>query len=280
MGITLSVLASGSRGNSTYVATERARLLVDGGLSAREIERRLLSVGASPKDLDGIVVTHEHVDHVRGVGTLSRRYELPVYLNKQTYKHLPDSMGRIDQKEEFVTGKSFCIEDVTIHPFAISHDGVDPVGFTLANGSVKIGVCTGSVKIGVCTDLGAATKLVYRHLEHCSVLILEANHDMEMLKNGPYPWPVKQRIKSRIGHLSNEQSKSRIGHLSNEQSVDVLSRVFSENLQEVVLAHMSETNNSKAMVSKTFSGLLDHHMRERLNITLASQHQPLDLIQL
>jgi len=168
-------------------------------------------------------------------------------------------VGRLDQREEFVTGKSFCIEDVTIHPFAISHDGVDPVGFTLANGSVKIGVCT---------DLGAATKLVYRHLEHCSVLILEANHDMEMLKNGPYPWPVKQRIKSRIGHLSNEQS------------VDVLSRVFSENLQEVVLAHMSETNNSEAMVSKTFSGLLDHHMRERLNITLASQHQSLDPIQL
>ena len=96
MSIKVTVLASGSRGNSTYVATERARLLVDGGLSAREIERRLLSVGASPKDLDGIVVTHEHVDHVRGVGTLSRRYELPVYLNEQTFLHLPDSVGRLD----------------------------------------------------------------------------------------------------------------------------------------------------------------------------------------
>jgi phosphoribosyl 1,2-cyclic phosphodiesterase len=235
------------------------RLLVDGGLSAREVERRLLSIGASPKELNGIVVTHEHVDHVRGVGTLSRRYKLPVYLNKQTHLHLPDSVGRLDQKEEFVTGRSFFIEDLTIHPFAISHDGVDPVGFTLANGSVKIGVCT---------DLGAATKLVYRHLEHCSVLILEANHDMEMLKNGPYPWPVKQRIKSRLGHLSNKQS------------VDVLSQVFSENLKEVVLAHMSETNNSAEMVLKTFSGILDHHMRKRLNISLASQHQPLELIEL
>lgn len=259
MGITLSVLASGSRGNSTYVATERVRLLVDGGLSARELERRLLSIGASPKELNGIVVTHEHVDHVRGVGTLSRRYNLPVYLNKQTHQHLPDSVGRLDQKEEFVTGRSFSIEDLTIHPFAISHDGVDPVGFTLANGSVKIGVCT---------DLGAATKLVYRHLEHCSVLILEANHDMEMLKNGPYPWPVKQRIKSRVGHLSNEQS------------VDVLSRVFSENLQEVVLAHMSETNNSAKMVLNTFHGMLEQNKRERLTITLAFQHQPLDPIQL
>jgi phosphoribosyl 1,2-cyclic phosphodiesterase len=259
VGIRLSVLGSGSRGNSTYVATERVRLLVDGGLSARELERRLLSIGASPKELNGIVVTHEHVDHVRGVGTLSRRYKLPVYLNKQTHLHLPDSVGRLDQKEEFVTGRSFSIEDLTIHPFAISHDGVDPVGFTLANGSVKIGVCT---------DLGAATQLVYRHLEHCSVLILEANHDMAMLKKGPYPWPVKQRIKSRVGHLSNEQS------------VDVLSRVFSENLQEVVLAHMSETNNSAEMVLQTFNGMLEQDKRERLTITLAFQHQPLDPIQL
>jgi phosphoribosyl 1,2-cyclic phosphodiesterase len=259
VGIRLSVLGSGSRGNSTYVATERVRLLVDGGLSARELERRLLSIGASPKELNGIVVTHEHVDHVRGVGTLSRRYKLPVYLNKQTHLHLPDSVGRLDQKEEFVTGRSFSIEDLTIHPFAISHDGVDPVGFTLANGSVKIGVCT---------DLGAATKLVYRHLDHCSALILEANHDMEMLKNGPYPWPVKQRIKSRIGHLSNEQS------------VDVLSRVFSENLQEVVLAHMSETNNSAEIVLNTFNGMLAQNKRERLTITLAFQHRPLDPISL
>lgn len=259
MGIRLSVLASGSRGNSTYVATDRVRLLVDGGLSARELERRLFSIGASPKELNGIVVTHEHVDHVRGVGTLSRRYKLPVYLNKQTHLHLPDSVGRLDQKEEFVTGRSFSIEDLTIHPFAISHDGVDPVGFTLANGSVKIGVCT---------DLGAATKLVYRHLEHCSVLILEANHDMEMLKNGPYPWPVKQRIKSRVGHLSNEQS------------VDVLSRVFSESLQEVVLAHMSETNNSAEIVLNTFNSMLAQNKRKGLTITLAFQHRPLDPISL
>jgi phosphoribosyl 1,2-cyclic phosphodiesterase len=255
MGIRLSVLASGSRGNSAYVATDRVRLLVDGGLSAREIERRLLSIGASPKELNGIVVTHEHVDHVRGVGTLSRRYKLPVYLNKQTYLHLPDSVGRLDQKEEFVTGRSFFIEDLTIHPFAISHDGIDPVGFTLANGSVKIGVCT---------DLGAATKLVCRHLQHCSVMILEANHDTEMLKNGPYPWPVKQRIKSRLGHLSNQQS------------AEILTRVFSETLQEVILGHLSETNNTSEMVLQTFTVMLPRHMRDRLRITLACQQHPVD----
>ena len=259
MGIKLSVLASGSQGNSLYVATETVRLLVDAGLSARETERRLLEIGANPKKLDGIVVTHEHLDHVRAVGTLSRRYKLPVYLNKGTHKHLPDSVGRLGEKEEFVTGRSFSIEDITIHPFAISHDGVDPVGFTLANGSVKIGVCT---------DLGTATRLVHRHLEHCSVLILEANHDIEMLKNGPYPWPVKQRVKSRVGHLSNEQS------------AEVIRRVFSEDLQTVILAHMSETNNSSELALEAVGSKLSKDIQERVKITVASQHQPIDLIEL
>lgn len=259
MGIRLSVLGSGSKGNSIYVATERVRLLVDAGLSAREIERRLLSIGVSPKDLDGILVTHEHVDHVRGAGSLSRRYKLPVYLNKRTHTHLPDLVGRLREKEKFVTGRSFSVGDITIHPFAVSHDAADPVGFTLVNGSVKVGVCT---------DLGAATRLVHRHLEHCSVLILEANHDVEMLRKGPYPWPVKQRITSRVGHLSNEQS------------VEVLSQVFSDRLREVVLAHMSETNNCSGLVLETFIKVLNQDIRAQLRITLASQHLPLDLIEL
>ncbi|UCE82857.1 MAG: MBL fold metallo-hydrolase [Deltaproteobacteria bacterium] len=257
MGITLSVLASGSRGNSIYLATERVRLLIDAGLSGRETQRRLATVGVNPKDLDGIIVTHEHLDHVRGLGSLARRYKLPVYLNQLTHAHLPESVGRLGEKVEFATGRSFSVGDIAIHPFAISHDAADPVGFALVNGSVKVGVCT---------DLGAATNLVHRHLENCSILVLEANHDVEMLKNGPYPWPVKQRIRSRFGHLSNEQS------------VKVVSEVVSDRLSEVILAHMSETNNSSEMVLKTFASMLPGHMRERLKITLASQHRPADPI--
>jgi len=257
VGIKLSVLASGSKGNSIYLATERVQLLVDAGLSAREIERRLLSISVSPKDLSGIVVTHEHVDHVRSIGSLSRRYKLPVYLNRGTYLQLPAAVGRLHEKEEFVAGRSFTIGDIILHPFSVSHDAADPVGFTLLNGSVKIGLCT---------DLGAATRLVHRHLEHCSALVLEANYDLEMLKNGPYPWPVKQRIKSRLGHLSNQQSG------------EVLKQVFNEGLQELILAHMSETNNSPEMLLKAFSTILDHPMRQHLNITLASQHDPIDLV--
>ena len=257
MGIKVSVLASGSRGNSIYLATERVRLLIDAGLSARETQHRLATIGANPKDLDGIIVTHEHLDHVRGLGSLARRYKLPVYLNQQTHAHLPETVGRLGEKVEFGTGRSFSIEDITIHPFAISHDAADPVGFALVNGAVKVGVCT---------DLGTATNLVHRHLENCTILVLEANHDVDMLKNGPYPWPVKQRIGSRFGHLSNEQS------------LRVLSHVFSEDLQEVIFAHMSETNNSSEMVLQTFASMLPRHMRDRLRITLARQHLPVDPI--
>lgn len=257
MGVKLCVLGSGSRGNSIYLETEKVRLLIDAGLSGRETERRLATMGASPKDLDGILVTHEHLDHVRSIGTLARRYKLPVYLNQPTYAHLPELVGQLREKEEFVTGRSFSLKDTTIHPFALSHDAADPVGFVLVNGSVKVGICT---------DLGAANNLVHRHLENCSILVLEANHDVEMLKNGPYPWPVKQRIKSRFGHLSNEQS------------VEVISQVFSEDLQEVIFAHLSETNNSSEIVSKTFNTMLPRHMRDRLRITLASQDHPVDPI--
>ena len=259
MGIKLSVLASGSKGNSIYVASDRVRLLIDAGLSGREIERRLLSIGVSPRDLDGVVLTHEHIDHVRGVGSLSRRYKLPVYLNERTHAHLPTVVGKLKEREEFVAGRTYCIGDITIHPFAISHDAADPVGFTLVNGSVKVGVCT---------DLGASSKLVYRHLDECSVLILEANHDVEMLNEGPYPWSVKQRIKSRMGHLSNEQS------------AEVVSQVFGPSLRQVVVAHMSETNNCAEMVRATFIRLLHRDMQAQLRITLASQHLPTEIVEL
>ena len=259
MGITLSVLASGSKGNSIYLATDRVRLLIDAGLSGRETKRRLATMGVDPKELAGIIITHEHLDHVRGLGSLARRYRLPVYLNQPTYAHLPETVGQLGEKVEFCTGRSFSLGDVTIHPFAISHDAADPVGFALYNGSVQVGVCT---------DLGAATNLVRHHLEECSILILEANHDVEMLKNGPYPWPVKQRIRSKFGHLSNEQS------------VKVLSQVYSENLQEVIFAHMSEINNSSERVLNAFTNMLSHQMRDRLRITLACQHHPVDPITL
>jgi len=254
MSIQLSVLASGSKGNSIYVATPGVRLLIDAGLTAREIERRLKRIGVRAEDLDAVVVTHEHRDHVSGLGPLSRRYRLPVFLNRATRGNLPDQVGSLADCAQFTTGRSFSIADLTIHPFSLSHDAADPVGLTLVNGESKVGICT---------DLGKATRLVHHHLQECRVLLLEANHDVGMLTRGPYPWSVKQRIRSASGHLSNEEAR------------ELLDRVRGAALERVILAHLSEVNNRSETVLDAFAEL-DHAWD--LHLTVASQHEPSEII--
>ncbi len=219
--IAVCMLASGSKGNAIYISNGSASVLIDAGLSGIEIERRLESVAVRPADLDAIIVTHEHADHVRGVGVLARRFGLPVYLTDKTRKAV-NNIGTIQDVQAFGCGSSFKIETMTFHPFSVSHDAEDPVGFTVQQNEIKIGIAT---------DLGIATALVKEHLKGCSLLIIEANHDPSMLVNGPYPWPLKQRIKGRSGHLSNEESKELLMDLQHNR------------LKYVVLAHLSETNN-------------------------------------
>jgi phosphoribosyl 1,2-cyclic phosphodiesterase len=254
MSVNLSVLASGSKGNSIYAATPGARILIDAGLSAREIERRLKRIGVRAEDLDAVVITHEHRDHVSGLGPLSRRYRLPVFLNRATRRSLPDQVGSLSDCVEFTTGRSFSVVDLTIHPFSLSHDAADPVGLTLVNGESKVGICT---------DLGKATRLVHHHLRECRVLLLEANHDVGMLTRGPYPWSLKQRIRSASGHLSNEEAR------------ELLDRVRGAALERVILAHLSEVNNRPETVLKAFAGVCD---LESLRLTVASQHEPSEII--
>lgn len=221
--LTVCMLASGSKGNAIYVSDGATSILIDAGLSGIEIERRLLSKGLSPGDLDAILVSHEHADHIQGVGVLSRRFRLPVYINRKTQQAAVTQLGNVYELKLFACGATFQIENLAIHPFSISHDAKDPAGFTVSyNGK----------KIGIATDLGMATSMVKTHLQSCALLILEANHDADMLTKGPYPWPLKQRINSRVGHLSNQAAK----HLLNE--------VQHDRLIHVVLAHLSEINNT------------------------------------
>jgi phosphoribosyl 1,2-cyclic phosphodiesterase len=221
--LTVCMLASGSKGNAIYVSDGATSILIDAGLSGIEIERRLLSKGLSPGDLDAILVSHEHADHIQGVGVLSRRFRLPVYINRKTQQAAATQLGNVYELKPFACGATFQIENLAIHPFSISHDAKDPAGFTVSyNGK----------KIGIATDLGMATSMVKTHLQSCALLILEANHDADMLTKGPYPWPLKQRINSRVGHLSNQAAK----HLLNE--------VQHDRLIHVVLAHLSEINNT------------------------------------
>ena len=225
--LAVCTLASGSKGNATYISDGNTSILVDAGLSGIEIKRRLASQNLAPNDLDAIIVSHEHTDHVRGVGILSRRYKLPVYINHQTQKAALQ-LGSLHEVIPFECGTTFNIRNLTIHPFSISHDAQDPAGFTIGQNGTTIGIAT---------DLGIATAMVKEHLKHCELLILEANHDPTMLETGPYPWPLKQRIKSRTGHLSNPASKNLLAELQHE------------NLQHIILAHLSEINNTPQKAS-------------------------------
>jgi phosphoribosyl 1,2-cyclic phosphodiesterase len=220
--LAVCVLSSGSKGNAIYVSGGSTSILMDAGLSGIEIERRLASKEIQPESLDAIIVSHEHSDHIHGVGVLSRRFNLPVYISKKT-ENAANHIGSIKDFRYFECGSSFQINDLTLHPFSVSHDAEDPAGFTVGQNGVKVGIAT---------DLGHTTLMVKEHLKNCSLLVLEANHDIDMLIDGPYPWPIKQRIQSRTGHLSNEATKR------------LLKEVLHDKLEHVVLSHLSEINNT------------------------------------
>ncbi|MDA8139333.1 MAG: MBL fold metallo-hydrolase [Desulfobacteraceae bacterium] len=210
-------------------------ILVDAGLSGVEMERRFAAAGLEIGALTAIVVSHEHSDHIRGVGVLSRRYQLPVYISPGTEKACGTQLGRLHEVRYFEIGRTFILDGLSIHPFATSHDAADPAGFTISQNGRKIGIAT---------DLGIATGMVKQHLKSCDLLILEANHDPTMLIEGPYPWPLKQRIKSRNGHLSNQESG------------DLLAEIHHDGLCHVILAHLSETNNTPQIALQTVEKLL------------------------
>ncbi len=225
--MSVCVLASGSKGNAIYLSDGETAILVDVGLSGIEIERRLRRRGIAPGSLNAILVTHEHKDHIQGVGILARRFSLPVYISRSTWEAASPQIGAVKEVHHFSCGSAFTLKSLIVHPFSLSHDAEDPAGFTVSRNGRKIGIAT---------DLGVATALAKTHLQKCGLLILESNHDDKMLEDGPYPWPVKQRIKSRTGHLSNDEAS------------ELLSEVCHTGLEHVIMAHMSETNNTPQKV--------------------------------
>jgi phosphoribosyl 1,2-cyclic phosphodiesterase len=246
--VRFSVLGSGSKGNCTLVEAGSTRLLIDNGFSCKELVARLRGLGIDPETLTGLVVTHEHDDHVKGVGVAARRLNLPIYANVATHRASEHRVGRVPVLREFATGEPFTINDLLIHPFAVSHDTADPVGFTVSNGVSCLGYCT---------DTGKITHLIRHHLEKCHALVLEANHDVRMLQDGPYPLPLKQRVLSIRGHLANGESLEFAGRLAQGR------------LRCLVLAHLSEINNLPELV------LQEAHRRlpscEGLQVLIAEQ---------
>jgi phosphoribosyl 1,2-cyclic phosphodiesterase len=233
MGVSVTMLASGSRGNCAIVASASTKILVDAGISCREIFKRMKSLGDDPRNdprsLAAILITHEHSDHIYGLATLAKKLRIPVFMTGATHqawaRALRDANGerpKLEKFERFESGYGFQVGDIAVRPFTIPHDAADPVGFTFrAEG----------VKVGVATDLGYLPASVRDHLRGCDLLVMESNHDLEMLRVGPYPWSVKQRVMSRVGHLSN-------GALA-----DFFSNDYDNSAAFVVLAHLSEQNN-------------------------------------
>ncbi|MEJ2096251.1 MAG: MBL fold metallo-hydrolase [Deltaproteobacteria bacterium] len=250
----ICLLASGSKGNAIFLSDGRTSVLVDAGLSGIEIQRRFAERRFDPAGLDAIIVSHEHADQVQGVGVLSRRFDLPVYLTPKTDAGARSITGALKQTRFFECGQRFCINSMTIHPFSTSHDAQDPAGFTIESNGLKIGIAT---------DLGIATAMVKEHLKCCHLLVLEANHDPEMLIKGPYPWPLKQRIQSRLGHLSNGDSRK------------LLSILKHDDLQHVVLAHLSETNNTPHKALNEIGPALAN---SRAQLHVATQHAVSDML--
>jgi phosphoribosyl 1,2-cyclic phosphodiesterase len=208
------------------VATSRTRILIDAGLSRKETFRRLVEIREDPGKLDAILITHEHSDHVAGVARIARQLKIPVYMTRLTAPAI-DWDGDLPAIETFQAGASFRIGDIDVASFTIPHDAVDPVGYTLnAEG----------VKIGIATDLGYIPESIHFHLRGANFLLLESNHDLDMLKVGPYPWSVKQRVMSRRGHLSND-----LVSLFIRNSLDT-------SVATLVLGHLSEHNNHPEIV--------------------------------
>jgi phosphoribosyl 1,2-cyclic phosphodiesterase len=229
MGVSVEVLASGSRGNSTIVQSSSTRLLVDAGISCRETFKRMKAAGDDPHALSAILITHEHADHVSGLLVLARKLKIPVFMTGATHqawsRALRDADGerpQLDRLEFFASGHSFHIGDIAVTPFTIPHDAADPVGFTFrAEG----------IKVAIATDLGYMPASVRDQLRGCDLLVLESNHDLEMLRVGSYPWSVKQRVMSRVGHLSNSAL------------AEFFATDYDGHASYIVLAHLSEENN-------------------------------------
>ncbi len=250
--IRFCVLASGSKGNALWVEASGRAILVDNGLSGKELLRRLALVGLDPGRIEAVLVSHEHRDHIQGVGIIARKRGIPVYINEETYGRVAELLGPIRKRHSLTVGRDLRIGELSIHPFSVSHDAVNPVGFTFVNAHSKLGLAT---------DLGVSTALVKEHLTQCGALIIEANHDPQMLIDGPYPWETKRRVRGRHGHLSNEDT------------AELLDAVFHRNLTKVVLAHLSETNNRPELALECVGEVLRNRTIE-VALDAARQDQP------
>lgn len=230
-------IASGSSGNCIYIGTDEANILIDAGISGVRIAEGLKRINVSPHDIDAVFITHDHSDHIKGAGIFSRRFKTPVYATEGTWRVMSESVGPMDGGNVKVIERerAFKFKDMEIVPFDIPHDAAEPVGFS---------VFSDGAKVTVATDIGRPSDELAEMLEGCDIVLIEANHDVEMLKAGPYPFYLKKRI---LGDL---------GHLSNIAAGELLDSIFSPRLKHVYLGHLSAENNTPMLAYETVTDIL------------------------
>lgn len=244
-------LASGSKGNSIFVGTKKTRILIDAGISQKATQEKLTLIGVDIGDIDAILITHEHVDHIRGLGSIAIKHKIPVFANSDTAHAILETLGEAPKFKIFSTGETFEFGDLEIHPFTIQHDTLDPVAFTIR---------TPNHKLGFCTDLGFVTTLVKTHLKECDYLYIEANHEPSMVHSSSRPQVYKQRVLSRQGHLSNQQC------------ADLIAEVAHPGLKHIHLAHLSEECNHPQKALNTVQDRLKL-LELPIDISIAYQHE-------
>jgi phosphoribosyl 1,2-cyclic phosphodiesterase len=244
-------LASGSKGNCIYLGTAKTKILIDAGISTKAIRERLSAIGVSLEEIDAILITHEHIDHIRALDILGAKLGIPVFANSDTAKAIHGTLDKSPKFKIFSTGESFEFADLEIHPFSIQHDAVDPVAFTIK---------TAALKLGFCADLGFATTLVANQLKGCDYLYLEANHEPSMVHACARPQDYKKRVLSRQGHLSNGEC------------ADLLELIYHGGLRHVHLAHLSSECNSPELALKTIADKLQS-LQAQTEVSIAYQER-------
>ncbi len=246
-------LASGSSGNCIYVGSKEAKILIDAGISASRIVKSLSKIGPNLQDIDALLLSHEHVDHCREVGRISRVYQIPVYLNLKTCQAAGSYLSGAWATRYFEHGQPVQIKDLFIKPFPVFHDAVSPSGFRINDEDSAVGIAV---------DLGVVTEEVKENLRDCEVLVIESNHDLKMLITGDYPWHLKQRIRGQMGHLSNRDAGETIREILKEGK-----------LRKVYLAHISQNNNRPEVAVETVRSCLNDGLSPDFELHLTWHHK-------